>query len=238
MQVLSFFHEFQLSKDVVPAVNGFNECARCYFSINEESSESLFLEDLRIRKFEMINHRTEPLTFDHMALLLKALGKFHAISFAIRDQQPEKFKELTSLIPEQYWTMLQTEFKDPFWMLVKRLMKVLEEEKRFDLLERFEKAVDDDYTTTVLRLISDTAADPYAVICHGDLTMFNSMYRKDDRGKPIEIQFFDWQFSRYASPVIDLVLHLFCSTTKELRDQHYEDFLKIYHDSLSELLTR
>lgn len=201
-------------------------------------SESLFLEDLKRKDFEMINHRTEPLTFDHMALYLKALGKFHALSFAIKDQQPEKFKHLTSLIPEQFWTMLDSEFKIHYLVMVKRLFGALEEEKRFDLLEKFKKAAGDDYSTTIFRLVSSTAADPYAVICHGDLTIFNTMYRKNGQGKPIGIQFFDWQFSRYSSPVIDLVLYLFCSTTKELRDKHYEDFLKIYHESLSDLLTR
>lgn len=218
--------------------NGFNECARCYFSISEEMSESLFLEDLKKKEFEMIDHRTEPLSFDHMTLLLKALGKFHALSFAIKDQQPEKFNQLTSLIPEQYWTMLDSEFKIHYPLLVKRLLDVLEEEKRFDLLEKFKKAAGDDYSTTIFRLVSSTAADPYAVICHGDLTIFNTMYRKNEQGKPIGIQFFDWQFTRYASPITDLVLYLFCSTTEEIRDQHYEDFLKIYHESISDLLIK
>lgn len=194
-------------------------------------SESLFLEDL-------LNHREEPITFDHVALLMKAFGKLHAISFAVKDQQPEKFAELSGLLKEQHWTMLDSEFSKLFPLMVKRLTDILEEEKRSDLIERFKKVTGDDYTKTIHRLVSSAAAEPFAVICHGDLTINNCMFSKDKEGKPIDIQFFDWQFSRFCSPVTDLVLILFCSTTKELRDQHFDDFLKIYHQSLSDLVTR
>lgn len=219
--------------------NGFNECPRCYFSISEELSESLFLEDLRRRKFEMINQREEPITFDHMSLMLKALGKFHAISFAIKDQQPEKFNKLSSLAFEHYWTMFsESDFGNYYKDLLKRFITVLEEEKRFDLIEKFNKVIGDDFAETILGLVSSEAAEPYSVICHGDLTVNNTMYSKDEQGKPTGIQLFDWQFTRYSTPVIDLVLYLFCSTTKELRDEYYDEFLKIYYDSLSDLLKR
>lgn len=186
----------------------------------------------------MINIRTDALTVDHVSLFMKALGKFHALSFAIKDQEPEKFKHLSSLAFEHYWTMMNSGFTEPFLGMIKRITDILEEEKRSDLIEKLKKSVGDDYMTALFRLISSELAEPYTVICHGDLTTNNTMISKNEHGKPIEIQFFDWQFTRCASPVIDIVLYLFCSTTKELRDQHYDDFLKIYHESLSDMLTR
>lgn len=233
---MSFFEEFQLSKGVIPNENGFNESAQCYFSISEELSESLFLEDLRNRQFEMIDYRKEPITFDHVSLVMKSLAKLHALSFALKEQQPKKFKELTSLSFEQYWTFL--EFESHYFDTLTRLTTILEVEKRYDLLEKFTKTAGADKCATIFNLVSSAAAEPYAVICHGDVTTNNSMFRYDEQGNPIEIQLIDWQFTRFASPVTDLVLYLFCSTTKELRDQHYNDFLKIYHESLSDLLTR
>lgn len=202
-------------------------------------TESLFLEDLNLRHFGMVNLHREPITIEHISLVMQALGKFHALSFAVKDQQPEKFKQLKQhLVCEQYWTNLETDFKKIFMQLLTRLITCLEEENRSDLLEKFKRVTGDDVVTTVYGLVSGASAEPYAVICHGDLTTNNSMFRKDEQGKPIGIQLFDFQFSRYGSPVTDLVLYLFCSTTKELRDKHYEDFLKIYHDSLSDLLSR
>lgn len=237
-KVLSYFHDFQVSKGINLKVNGFNECAECYCSISNEMSESLFLEDLKLRQFEMINLRQQPLTFEQTSLLMKALGKFHAISFALKDQQPDKFKQLTGLVVEQYWPMIESQFHEHFKDMIRRFSVCLEKEKRFDLLEKYNRLAGQDPNTAVKELISSTLAEPYAVICHGDLTTNNCMFRQNEQGKAVEIQLFDWQFCRYASPATELVLFLLLSSTKDLRDKHYDDFLKIYHDSLSDLLTR
>lgn len=235
---MNYFDEFQLSKGVTGRENSFNEYPECYFAINERYSECLFLEDLRQGNFDMIQHPEKLATFEHVSLMMKTLGKFHAISFALKDQQPEKFKELTGHINEQFWTLWESYFKRHISNTIKHFEDILEKENRLDLLEKLKKhAVGDDYFATIRKLISSESSE-HAVICHGDATVNNSMFRNDKQGKPIDIRIFDFQFSRYASPVTELVLYLFGATTKELRDQHYEDFLKIYHGSLSELLIR
>ena len=186
----------------------------------------------------MLIYRNEPITFEHVALVMKALGKFHAISFALKDQQPEKFKELASLSFEQFWGMFNSDASQYYYGMMKRMTDILEEEERFDLLEKFNESVGTDLLATVNKLISVESAGPYAVICHGDLTTNNTLFRYDEQGGAVGVQLIDWQFTRYASPVTDLVIFLFCSTSKELRDQHLEHFLQIYHQSLSDLLQR
>lgn len=90
-QILKNFEDLQLSKGIDISENGFHEYANCYYSSNKEFSECFFLEDLRNSHFTMLNHRTEAVTFDHVALAMKTLGKFHALSFALRDQHPQRF---------------------------------------------------------------------------------------------------------------------------------------------------
>lgn len=53
-----------------------------------------------------------------------------------------------------------------------------------------------------------------------------------------DIRFLDFQLSRYASPVLDVLYHIFTSTRKSLRDQSYNDLLNIYYNSLSETVSR
>lgn len=48
-----------------------------------------------------------------------------------------------------------------------------------------------------------------------------------------DICFLDWQIGRYASPALDILYQFFSSTRKELRDQSYNDLLRIYHNELS-----
>lgn len=46
----------------------------------------------------------------------------------------------------------------------------------------------------------------------------------------------DWQFARPLSPADDFVMYLCSTTEKPLRDAHYADFLRIYYDSLAQLV--
>lgn len=48
----------------------------------------------------------------------------------------------------------------------------------------------------------------------------------------------DWQFARPMSPADDFVMYLCSSTEKPLRDQHYDEFLHIYYDSLAAIVRR
>lgn len=48
----------------------------------------------------------------------------------------------------------------------------------------------------------------------------------------------DWQYSRYCSPAIDVLHHIFGVTSKAYRDQHYETLLRTYHNALSETIKR
>lgn len=48
-----------------------------------------------------------------------------------------------------------------------------------------------------------------------------------------DIRILDWQVLRYLSPAIDLLYNIFTSTDAELRNNDYDNLLKLYHDSLS-----
>lgn len=54
--------------------------------------------------------------------------------------------------------------------------------------------------------------------------------------KPTAVRLLDWQFARPVSPADDFIMYLCSTTEKPLRDQHYDDFLHIYHDSLTEIV--
>lgn len=46
----------------------------------------------------------------------------------------------------------------------------------------------------------------------------------------------DWQALRYVSPALDVVQFLFVCTDSDMRAKHYDELLKVYHNSLTELL--
>lgn len=49
-----------------------------------------------------------------------------------------------------------------------------------------------------------------------------------------DICLIDWQLSRFCSPALDLLYNIFATTVKSTRDKEYKNWLKHYHQTLSE----
>lgn len=213
--------------------NGFTEYPKCYRTIDVDLNECLFFEDLSVRGFTIINRRTEDVTADHVYLVMKTLGKFHAISFALKDQQPEKFNELASMLSEIFVRREDDHLREFFNKQSEFVFKSVSGEEDAELLAKAKKMYERDVIDVAADCIDLKLIGSATVITHGDAWQNNIMFRYDNGGKPIEISFLDWQTTRHASPIMDLVYFMFCCTTKKLRDVHYDDFLKVYHESLS-----
>lgn len=52
------------------------------------------------------------------------------------------------------------------------------------------------------------------------------------------MSFYDWQCTRYAPPVVDIVYFLFLCTDAPLRAKHYDDLIQAYHHALRAQLER
>lgn len=232
---MPFFVQFEQSKGVTAEENGFSEYPQCYRSVTTDPNECLLLEDLGMRGFRTIDRVTENFTADHVRLVMQSLGKLHAVSFALKDQQPDKFVELASKLSERF-----IRFDDPYKRVffnkhVDAIFKLLSGEEDAYLLEKMRKLFKKDAIDIAAECLSTELG---SVITHGDVHQNNILFRYDKSGKPCEISLIDWQVSRHCSPIIDIVYFMFCCTTKELRDAHYDKMLKLYHDSLSEHMRR
>ena len=177
--VLPMIQKFQADKGI-DAVDGFYHVAQCYKSLIDEPHEGLMLEDLKVTGFEMFD-RLKEVTADHVNLMMKALGKFHAISFAIKDQKPEliePFKDMSDIFfqRDDKWEVLMTNFYEG---LRKQALGVLESCENQDLVERARKILDANLFKLAMGCLDGREADPYAVINHGDCWNNNIMYRYD-----------------------------------------------------------
>lgn len=174
------FRELQESSGVIPEENGFYEYPECYSVISDECHETLLLEDLKESKFEMIDHRTEPITVDHARLLMSALGKLHALSFALRDKRPDTFKEFASKVPEVLFRETEAGslngLKDYFDTLSPLVYGTLREDET-ELRQKLENVFADTFFNSTQKFVDGKAAEPYAVICHGDCWSNNILYK-------------------------------------------------------------
>lgn len=237
-QILPFFKQFQQLKGANVELNGFSGFPECYGSHDAEPNECLFLEDLTTKQFSMIDRRNETISAEHVNLVMKSIGKLHAISFALRDQQPEKFREIVSPLKDLFMNEESELFKVHFEKMKSCVLGCLSSDKDSFLISRLNKLYENSSFEIAAKCVNGALAEPYSVVCHGDCWTNNTMFKYDETNKPTQVCLIDWQILRYCSPVTDLVYYIFLCTTKEMRDLHYDTFLKNYHESLSSHLRR
>lgn len=235
--MLPFFREFQESKNIDVNRDGFYEHSRCFKTIDAEPFECLFLQDLAEKSFEMIDKND--LTVEHILLVMKALGKFHAVSLALKDQNPEKFWQIANGLSEQHFRPgNNSAFASMFNNASMTVINSITEDKDAHLLEAVLRIYERDQYDIVIDCVNANENEPYSVVNHGDMWSNNAMYKNNNKNKPRKVNLIDWQMSRYASPALDIIYFIFVSTTRELRGHNYNIYLKTYHESLSNHLIR
>lgn len=210
-----------------------------YRAVETDFSESIFLEDLSVRNFTIVDRFTQEINADHTRLMMKCLGKFHALSLSLNDQQPQKFKELASKLVELYFRPNVKLSRDFYNSTVESIFNSVSGKEDALLLAKVKKVFEKDVVDVAADCVIAGLDSPTSVIRHGDAWQNNTLFTYDKQGKPIEINLLDWQIAHHGTtPIADVVHFIFASTTKELRDAHYDEFLKIYYNSLSNHIRR
>lgn len=147
------------------------------------------------KNFIMINQ--EDITSEHILLVMRALGKFHAVSFALKDQEPEKFSEIVNNLEEIFFVrggpmsahVIQAE---------KMAIECITDDNDVDLLQAILKLYEQNQYDQLIDLTSTNQAEPYGqIILHGDLWSNNTMFRYDETSNTlVDVCFIDWQVTR------------------------------------------
>ncbi|XP_055855551.1 uncharacterized protein LOC129918832 [Episyrphus balteatus] len=238
--VLRAFQEIQ-EEERIPVEEAFNAIPKVYHASLKDLEEFFIFEDLIQGGFSR-NSRSNLPTFELAISALKALAKYHAMSFVIQAKKPELFQKLIGELRfnDNLYTptmdQVTIEFAKKY---VRRTKEMIADDKHRSNRTELMKVVqifEDTFKEIGLRSVDGGGCAPYAVICHGDFWNNNVLYRYDECNNPIDAKLIDFQMSRYASPVLDIVHYLFACTEKELRDAHFDEFINVYHATLTEHL--
>lgn len=84
--------DFQAEKGLTEE-NGFFDFPKCYFAASnvELGQHVIIMDDLRSQAFSLWD-KTKPIPFENVRLLMIAMGRFHGLTFALRDQHPDVFR--------------------------------------------------------------------------------------------------------------------------------------------------
>lgn len=175
-EILPMMAKFECEKGLLPTET-FSAYPKCYRTLmdKENSRFAIIMEDLSVHDFVLWpKHETMPV--EHARLMMEELAKFHAISFALRDQRPHEFKRLQS-IKDRYANNCHQEF----------IMKLVQMgfDKTLAALDCVEhRALVEEYRARVFDYFEDCtrsdACEPYGALTHGDFWINNLMFRHDD----------------------------------------------------------
>ncbi|XP_049787987.1 uncharacterized protein LOC126191227 [Schistocerca cancellata] len=233
-EVLEKLMAFQKKKN---PKNVFTQIPRCYKAFTDGEHDYIVLEDLSVLGFQPAKGQ-ETYNFEHCAEVLKCMAKFHALSFAMKDQELEEFRAAAHNLEEVLYSEAQREW-------YRGMMK--------NILNYSMQAVSLEYPDSVYEqkmrefcesAVYDKAIDlvksdkPHSVILNGDAwgPNFLFLYGGSDEQHIKDLRIIDFQMSRWANPVCDLSFFLYSSTSKEVRDSNISNLLKTYHHSLSEMI--
>ncbi|KAJ9586687.1 hypothetical protein L9F63_019725 [Diploptera punctata] len=235
-EVMNRFIKFQQERNVS---NMFTSVPKCYSAVSDGEHDVIVLEDLKAKGFVMLD-KMKVMNPRELKLLMQELGKFHAISLAMKDQQPTTFERIKHSLEE---TVFCKRFLDKFGELyefaISDALKMAklnfsEDEKYLHKLNIASK----DICEKMIEIVRAKEEDePYNVITHGDLWFSNLMFHYEEESNyPDQIKMLDFQVSRYASPALDVSYILISSTDKQTRENHQTSLLQSYHRSLSDYL--
>ncbi|XP_026316199.1 uncharacterized protein LOC113227478 [Hyposmocoma kahamanoa] len=225
--VLPALLKFQTSKNVTEP---FTNYAKLFLSYCDGTNDVLCLEDVSTENFGG-TVRQEGIDIDHCRLSFKILAQYHAISIAMKEQEPETFEVLKNIVFETYFDDRLWEWYERFW------------EKIFvTAIDAVEKEYPNTRYADVIRELSDkkhykdmvkaTRTHETGVISHGDCWTNNFLY-KYQNGKPVDCKLIDFQLTRCASPILDISFAIYACTTQDMRLKHYDGLLKYYHEVLA-----
>lgn len=174
-RILPIFTKFQTEKGL-SETNGFFEFPNCHYAISDAQQDRhlIIMDDLRPIGYTLWNKQVS-LEYDNVRLLLTALGRCHAVSFALRDQQPavfETFRSLDDLLLHIIDTSLGMEsfFNDGMEQCIRLFQGRPQEELEY--LTR----VRDTWKDIFPAILGSDQCGQFSVIGHGDCWNNNFMF--------------------------------------------------------------
>lgn len=194
-------------------------------------TKGLVLEDLEARGYRACDSKKQ-LDFDHCRVALTALAKYHALSVKYIQNSNHALIDTLKQTPKYSPSLMAFGYDlyDRFLSLAKALVSSSAHQKLCEYKEELEE-------TCVLVSGTNGISGGFGVIAHGNLWTNNILFKYDDGGRVHEAKMIDWQMSRIALPVLDLVYFFLGSVPFEVFNAHRDTLLNLYVDTLNETLS-
>lgn len=168
--------------------NGFHNVPKCYAT---STKNVIVLENLKSRGFVLFG-RGKIMDDKHINLVLKTFAKFHATSFAFKDQCKEEYAELIKNWDGDYFGRLPKDHpaSKMFLNMILDGLSKFDKEKDKVILERCDPHVLNDSVMEVMKNF-----DEYSILTQGDCWCNNIMFLHEVSPPPHQSYQTEWAFS-------------------------------------------
>ncbi|XP_050499202.1 uncharacterized protein LOC126879900 [Diabrotica virgifera virgifera] len=231
------FEEFKKFQKQYNIVDPFTSVPKAYLCTSEDGHEGLLMENLKTQGYKLWNKKI-PMNPGHIKAVLKEYAKFHAVSLAMKDKNPEQFSKLSANVYKNVFEGNAT-YSDE-----ERLKAFITS----GMQSGYQVVAGDSELTECLKKVQSTVIDTFSkelkkekyklVINHGDCWCNNFLFRYEDPENienPSNLRILDWQLSSLSTPAYDISYFFIVNSSKEVFDD-YKTYLKLYHDTLSSQL--
>lgn len=172
MQVIPRFHKLQQEKSC-PL---FKSIPHCYFTQQSSPTETIVLENLKPQGY-LVSSKTDPMNLDHLQLVLGTYAEWHALSFALKDQHPQDYHQLTKNIKEPpLKAFILTAFGQLIDQTLNCLYATLKNKGELEVLRKYKSILGGLNGSTILENLMNEYEET-SVIIHGDCRYNNFLFK-------------------------------------------------------------
>ncbi|XP_058118077.1 uncharacterized protein LOC131289431 [Anopheles ziemanni] len=162
---------------------------------------------------------------------LRSLGRFHALSLALKHQQPETFRTIVDTIQETYYSAaLEPWYRNFMQRLVaisKDAIAVESASNVYEFPANLKEVTQSFLDSNIYHMMAELThtRNQNSLITHGDCWLPNFLFRPDS------VRMIDFQMVRYGSPALDIILFVYTCTDQTMRQHGYDEMLTAYYQS-------
>lgn len=207
---------------------------RCYYA----KDNVLVFEHLGEMGFQMVNERSGLLDFQHLICALSAVASFHASSIVFETKNQIKISEIyPDIVKENGYPSdinnIRHQNYDYTVVALCEIIKIMPEFKDSNrleyILQKFKSEMNKIFD------IVKPSKKYLNVLNHGDLWANNFLFKYENE-RPVQSRIVDFQLTRYAPPILDVITLITIPTSKEFRVQHLDSLLDSYYFMLGYFL--
>ncbi|XP_032688799.1 uncharacterized protein LOC116852475 [Odontomachus brunneus] len=198
--------------------------------VDFDDNAVILMENLTVRGY-YIGDRTKGYDLEHSRLAIRTLARFHALGMAVKEKKPEYFEVLKKRAKCVDFKF--DEFKEIHTQLLDRIESDPDIRPYLDRC-RVVLGVEDG----AKEFFTAVPDEPWSTIIHSDFWVNNIMFHKDEEGRVDDIKFVDFQNYLFLNPIREMVFYLISSTTEDVQENHIEELIDLYHETMISVLER